>query len=58
MQTHYVIQTYVDQNSFNECEIFSVLENERKVYERDYGSVGSGIKEYIEDYLEYISQNN
>jgi hypothetical protein len=55
MQTHYVVQTYVDQNSFNECEIFWVLENERKVYERDYGSVGSGIAEYIEDYLEYIS---
>jgi len=58
MQTHYVVQTYVDLNSFNECEIFSVVENETKVYERDYGSVGSGIKEYIEDYLEYISQNN
>jgi len=58
MQTHYVIQTYVDQNSFNECEIFWVLENERKVYERDYGSVGGGIKEYVDDYLEYISENN
>ena len=58
MQTHYVVQTYVDQNSFNECKIFWVLENERKVYEKDYGSVGGCIKECIEDYLEYISQNN
>ena len=58
MQTHYVVQTYVDLNSFNECEVFWVLENERKVYERDYGSVGSGIEEYVQDYLEYISEKS
>ena len=53
-QTSYKIEEYVDGNSGNVCELFQVISDGTLVYERDYGSVGSGIKEYIEDYLEFI----
>ena len=34
----FIIEEYVDKNSKNMCEMFSVIINENKVYERDYGS--------------------
>jgi|TARA_R110002126_G_scaffold4749_1_gene24705 hypothetical protein len=46
----FIIEEYVDKNSKNMCEMFSVIINENKVYERDYGSQTERIQEYIEDY--------
>ena len=46
----FIIEEYVDKNSKNICEMFSVIINENKVYERDYGSQTERIQEYIEDY--------
>jgi len=54
-QTSYRVEEYEDLNSGNVCELFQVIVDGVLVYERDYGSVGSGIQEYIEDYLEFIS---
>jgi len=54
MQTLYKVEEYTDRNSGNVCELFQVVVDGILVYERDYGSVGSGIQEYIEDYLEFI----
>jgi hypothetical protein len=46
----FIIEEYVDKNSKNMCEMFSVIINKNKVYERDYGSQTERIQEYIEDY--------
>jgi hypothetical protein len=46
----FIIEEYVDKNSKNICEMFSVTINDNKVYERDYGSQTECIQEYIEDY--------
>ena len=46
----FIIEEYVDKNSKNICESFSVTINDNKVYERDYGSQTEHIQEYIEDY--------
>jgi|688.fasta_scaffold1107945_2 hypothetical protein len=46
----FIIEEYVDKNSKNICEMFSVIINDNKVYERDYGSQTERIQEYIEDY--------
>jgi hypothetical protein len=46
----FIIEEYVDKNSKNICEMFSVTINDNKVYERDYGSQTERIQEYIEDY--------
>ena len=54
MQTLYKVEEYTDRNSGNVCELFQVVVNGILVYERDYGSVGSGIKEYVNDYLDFI----
>ena len=54
-QTSYKVEEYIDKNSGNICELFQVVSEGSLVYERDYGSVGSGIKQYIEDYLDFIS---
>jgi hypothetical protein len=53
-QTSYRVEEYVDLNSGNVCELFQVVADGVLIYERDYGSVGSGIKEYIENYLDFI----
>jgi len=54
-QTSYRVEEYEDRNSGNVCELFQVVADGVLIYERDYGSVGSGIAQYIEDYLEFIS---
>jgi hypothetical protein len=54
-QTSYRVEEYQDLNSGNVCELFQVVADGVLVYERDYGSVGSGIAQYVEDYLEFIS---
>jgi hypothetical protein len=46
----FIIEEYVDKNSKNICEMFSVIINDNKVYERDYGSQTERIQEYIEEY--------
>ena len=48
--TQFIIEEYVDNNSKNICEMFSVTINNNKVYERDYGSQTEDIQDYIEDY--------
>jgi len=58
MKTQYVIDEYIDSNSNNLCEIFSVIVDNDKVYERDYGSVGSGIISYLEDYEQFYIEKN
>ena len=56
-ETSYRIEEYTDTNSGNVCELFQVLQEGVLVYERDYGSVGSGeIVEYIEDYVEFVKK--
>jgi len=52
----FIIEEYVDNNSKNTCEIFSVTINNHKVYERDYGSQTEDIQDYIEDYELIINQ--
>ena len=54
MQTLYKVEEYTDRNSGNVCELFQVVVDGILVYERDYGSVGSGILEYVDDYLDHI----
>lgn len=49
--TQFIIEEYVDNNSKNTCEIFYVIINNNKVYERDYGSQTEDIQDYIEDYI-------
>jgi len=53
--TSYTIDTYIDPNSKNECVIFSVTLNGKKVYERDYGSQTESLLTMVVDYL---SHNN
>ena len=55
MQTSYTITEYIDGNSGNLCELFEVKVDQKVVYERDYGSVGGGIREYLEDYFQSFS---
>ena len=54
-QASYRVEEYVDRNSGNVCELFQVVVDGVLIYERDYGSVGSGIREYVDDYLDFIS---
>jgi hypothetical protein len=54
MQTLYKVEEYIDRNSGNVCELFQVVVDGILIYERDYGSVSSGIKEYVQDYLDFI----
>ena len=54
----FIIEEYVDNNSKNMCEIFSVTINNHKVYERDYGSQTEDMQDYIEDYELIINQLN
>jgi hypothetical protein len=47
---------YRDPWSGSECDMFVVTDgNGNKVYERDYGSTGTGFTEYVEDYFRYIN---
>ena len=55
MKTSYTITEYIDSNSGNLCELFEVKVDQKVVYERDYGSVGGGIREYVDDFLENSS---
>lgn len=50
MLTTYTIETYVDPYSGNTCEMFSVIIDGKKVYERDYGSCTEEVTEYIFNY--------
>lgn len=52
---NYVIEEYIDANSGNLCEVFYVLSNGIKVYEREYGSNTEHISEYISDYEKFKS---
>jgi len=56
--TQYSIHQYKDPNSNNDCELFNVVVNGVLVYERDYGSQTSDIKEYIDDYKTFLSNNS
>lgn len=53
MQTIYAVETYVEANG-NTCEVFQVLIDSKKVYERDYGSETLDVKDYIQDYRDYL----
>lgn len=53
--TQFIIEEYVDNNSKNTCEIFSVIINNNKVYERDYGSQTEEIQDYIDGYINLIN---
>ena len=55
MQTSYTITQYIDGNSGNLCELFQVKVDQKVVFERDYGSTGEGIREYVEDFHENSS---
>jgi len=57
MQTIFKVEEYTDRNSSNDCELFQVMVDGDLVYERDYGSQTSDIKEYIEDYETFLSNN-
>ena len=46
----FVIEEYLDNNSKNTCEMFYVIVDDNKVYERDYGSQTESIRDYIYDY--------
>jgi hypothetical protein len=52
----YTIENYIDPNSGNECEVFSVSIDGNKIYERDYGSCTEGIVNYIDDYKNYTHE--
>jgi hypothetical protein len=58
MQTIFKVEEYTDRNSSNDCELFQVVVDGDLVYERDYGSQTSDIKEYIEDYETFLSNNS
>ncbi len=58
MQTIFKVEEYTDRNSSNDCELFQVMVDGDLVYERDYGSQTSDIKEYIEDYETFLSNNS
>jgi hypothetical protein len=58
MQTLYKVEEYTDKNSGNLCELFQVVVDGILVYERDYGSVGSGIIPYLEDYEQFYIEKN
>ena len=56
----FIVSEYVDNNSKNICEMFSVIIDDNKVYERDYGSQTERIQDYINDYeleMELVSYN-
>ena len=53
--TQFIIEEYLDNNSKNTCEIFSVIINNDKVYERDYGSQTEEIQDYIDGYINLIN---
>jgi hypothetical protein len=53
--TQFIIEEYLDNNSKNTCEIFSVRINNNKVYERDYGSQTEEIQDYIDGYINLIN---
>ena len=55
MQTSYTITQYIDGNSGNLCELFQVKVDQNVVFERDYGSTGGGIREYVDDFHENSS---
>jgi len=58
MQTIFKVEEYTDSNSNNDCELFQVMVDGDLVYERDYGSQTSDIKEYIDDYETFLSNNS
>jgi hypothetical protein len=58
MQTIFKVEEYTDRNSSNDCELFQVMVDGDLVYERDYGSQTSDIKEYIDDYETFLSNNS
>jgi hypothetical protein len=58
MQTIFKVEEYTDRNSNNDCELFQVMVDGDLVYERDYGSQTSDIKEYIDDYKTFLSNNS
>lgn len=49
------IESYTDPNSGLHGEVVSVFINNRKIYERDYGSQTQNLKAYYEDYILFIS---
>jgi len=57
MQTIFKVEEYTDRNSNNDCELFQVMVDGDLVYERDYGSQTSDIKEYIDDYETFLSNS-
>jgi hypothetical protein len=58
MQTLYKVEEYTDRNSGNLCELFQVVVDGILIYERDYGSVSSGIISYLEDYEQFYIEKN
>jgi hypothetical protein len=52
--TKFIIEEYIDSNSKNLCEIFSVIINGENVYERDYGSQTEHITDYIKEYEDFM----
>jgi hypothetical protein len=57
-QTAYRVEEYVDRNSGNVCELFQVVADGVLIYERDYGSVSSGIISYLKDYEQFYIEKN
>jgi hypothetical protein len=57
-QTAYRVEEYVDRNSGNVCELFQVVVDGILIYERDYGSVSSGIISYLKDYEQFYIEKN
>lgn len=50
------IMNYKDPWSGNKCEVFVVTDGVGNVvYERDYGSTGTGFTDYMDDYFRYIN---
>lgn len=46
----YVVETYTDPWSKNECEIFSVIQDGEIIWERDYGSTAPVHSAMVSDY--------
>lgn len=50
----YVVELYVDPWSKNECELFYVIADGEKVWERDYGSTGPTHSTMVSEYWKHV----
>lgn len=53
------IEPYIHPDTQLRSDMFVVLDaHSNRVYERDYGHTGTGMRQYVEDYYNYLATFN